>query len=111
MRVRVPGEAAAAPAVGSFSMYWLTAAVDMPNGTCHIEVVNSGDVLSEEQVAGILQPFRRAADNRRPGYGLGMTIVQSVAKAHGGSVDVRPRPEGGLEVVVELPAHRDPAFA
>jgi two-component system sensor histidine kinase VanS len=40
-----------------------------------------------------------------------MTIVQSVVKAHGGTVDVEPRAGGGLDVVVELPGHKAPVPA
>jgi signal transduction histidine kinase len=87
---------------------WLTVSVDTVDSTCFLPVSNSGDVLTAEQVESIMQPFRRAADNQRPGYGLGMTIVQAVAKAHGGSVAVEPRSDGGLEVIVELPASTQP---
>lgn len=86
---------------------WLTVGVDTAGDRCILDVENSGDVLTADDVEGVLQPFRRAADNQRPGYGLGMTIVQSVAKVHGGSVEVRPREAGGLRVVVELPAAND----
>jgi signal transduction histidine kinase len=36
--------------------------------------------------------------------GLGLSIVRSVATAHRGQVTARPRPGGGLEVSVLLPA-------
>jgi signal transduction histidine kinase len=40
------------------------------------------------------------------GAGLGLSIVRSVATAHGGEVFLQPLPEGGLAVRVQL---RSPA--
>ncbi|HEX8929505.1 MAG TPA: sensor histidine kinase, partial [Actinomycetota bacterium] len=39
-----------------------------------------------------------------PGAGLGLSIVRSVARAHGGDARTRALPGGGLEVTVRLPA-------
>jgi signal transduction histidine kinase len=83
---------------------WLRVCVSTVEGHSVVEVSNTGSRLTPVEVEGILQPFHRMADHR-PGYGLGMTIVQSVAKAHGGSVGVEPRPGGGLDVTVDLPGH------
>lgn len=86
---------------------WMTLVVGTHDNSCRIEVHNSGDRLTSAEVDAILQPFRRAADNQRPGYGLGMTIVQSVAKAHGGNVAISAREEGGLDVTVEFASAAD----
>ena len=83
---------------------WLQVSVGRRNGSSVLHLSNSGDLLTEDQVTDILKPFHRAADSTRPGYGLGMTIAQSVVHAHDGSLDVHPRPEGGLDIMVELPA-------
>jgi len=42
------------------------------------------------------------------GVGLGLSIVRSVARAHGGEVGAEPREGGGLTVQVRLPAARTP---
>jgi len=39
----------------------------------------------------------------QPRHGLGLAIVQAIAKAHGAKVTARPRPEGGLDVDVAFP--------
>ncbi len=83
---------------------WLDVQVGTCDGSCFVQVSSTGERLTRAQLEGICQPFRRATDHRRPGHGLGMTIVQSVAQAHGGTVKVAPRHEGGLDVVVELPS-------
>lgn len=82
---------------------WLTVTIQRSPAEVLIRVENTGDRLTVEQVEEILKPFHRATVSR-PGYGLGMTIIQSVAKAHSGSVAVQPRAEGGLIVEVRLPA-------
>ena len=71
--------------------------------TVRLTVTNGGAVIAPEDAATLMEPFRRL-DRGRQGFGLGLSIVASVAAAHGGRAAVRARPEGGLEVTVELPA-------
>jgi signal transduction histidine kinase len=40
---------------------------------------------------------------RPRGFGLGLSIVRAVARAHGGDVSAEPRDGGGLAVTVSLP--------
>ncbi len=72
-----------------------------------LRVANTGEPVAPDQVNALFEPFRRLGAERtggaRRGVGLGLSIVRSVAKAHGGSVTARPRAEGGLEVEVRLP--------
>lgn len=84
---------------------WLRVAVDAEEDATTLVVSNSGDLLSADDAEEILKPFRRLTGDgpQADGFGLGMTIVQAVADAHGGTVAIVPRPDGGLEVVVELP--------
>lgn len=82
---------------------WLRVSVDSYGGRSVLEVSNSGTCLSENDIAHITEPFHRLCDDR-PGFGLGMTIVQSVVAAHDGDVHIEARPDGGLHIVVELPA-------
>lgn len=71
-------------------------------------VENTGPVVSAEVAATLTQPFTRGAGHgATPGgaegvrhSGLGLAIVASVARAHGWVVDIEPRDEGGLRVVV-----------
>jgi signal transduction histidine kinase len=40
---------------------------------------------------------------RAGGAGLGLSIVQAIADAHGAAIAAHPRPDGGLEVEVTCP--------
>ncbi|MER5469219.1 ATP-binding protein [Streptomyces sp. NPDC002685] len=83
-----------------------------------LRIDNTGPVIPRDQVAGLFQPFRRLGAERihthprphprgkghhRDGLGLGLSIVTAVAAAHGGTVEVWPRPQGGLTVKVTFP--------
>lgn len=67
-------------------------------------MANSGPVIPPAEVPALFDPFHRRARVAAEGAGLGLSIVRSVAHAHGGEVVATARPEGGLVVVVSLPA-------
>ena len=77
-------------------------------GTVSLRVANSGPPVPPEAVARLFERFRRldAWDHQqgRRGFGLGLSIVDAMAHAHGGSATAEAQPGGGLLVVVELPA-------
>ncbi len=66
---------------------------------------NSGPVVPVYEVETLFEPFRRLQGERvgaAHGFGLGLSIVRAVARAHGGKVMAEPRPDGGLAVTVTL---------
>lgn len=72
-----------------------------------IVVANTGPVLGAGLVATLVEPFQRGADRARSGHdgvGLGLAIVASITAAHDGELSLAPRPGGGLQVGVRLPA-------
>jgi signal transduction histidine kinase len=73
--------------------------------TVALVVCNSGAVIAPDQVGSLTEPFRRLS-RQTSGYGLGLSIVDSVVKAHDGRLWVSAPPEGGLRVRVELAADR-----
>ena len=75
------------------------------DGWAHLEVSNSGPAIPRYEVPALFEPFRRYRTERlpSPGAGLGLSIVRSVARAHGGDVQASARDEGGLIVTVTLP--------
>ncbi len=76
------------------------------NGFAWLVVETGGQVLDQRQVAQLAQPFRRLGADRTGsdgGAGLGLSIVAAIASAHGGTLDLQARPEGGLRVGIGLP--------
>jgi two-component system sensor histidine kinase VanS len=72
-----------------------------------LRVENTGPPLPPGLVPTLTEPFRRGTErvhtDEHAGAGLGLAIVHSVVRAHGGSLDLVPRPGGGLRVTVLLP--------
>ena len=76
-------------------------------GGVGVVVESTGRELTDAEVAGLAEPFFRGEDSRRAdreGFGLGLSIVRAVAAAHGGSLELRPRPGGGLVATLNLAA-------
>ncbi|RJL30179.1 HAMP domain-containing protein [Bailinhaonella thermotolerans] len=74
-----------------------------------LEVTNTGAEISAEEVPRLFEPFHRRTPRRHvpgEGAGLGLSIVDSIARAHGASVTAEPNPGGGLAVRVEFPGRR-----
>ena len=84
------------------------------DGTAHLTVDNTGPPVPPYELPGLFEPFRRLPTTERlvdatmtsasRGAGLGLSIVRSVAHAHGGDVHATARQDGGLTVRVRLPA-------
>ncbi|WP_432882639.1 sensor histidine kinase [Kribbella sp. CA-245084] len=71
-----------------------------------VVVTNTGPEIPPYEVESLFKPFYRLGAERLvsgKGAGLGLSIVRSVAEAHGGTVTAVPRAGGGLEITVELP--------
>ncbi|MGZ3713409.1 MAG: sensor histidine kinase, partial [Bdellovibrionota bacterium] len=57
-----------------------------------LSVHNFGKAISESEQAVLFQPFRRLRSaESKPGWGLGLTVVEGVAQAHGGTVTVESK--------------------
>ncbi|MEO3873865.1 HAMP domain-containing sensor histidine kinase [Nonomuraea sp. B12E4] len=71
-----------------------------------VEVSNTGPSVPPYEVPQLFKPFHRHAADRvitARSAGLGLSIVRSVAVAHGGDIRARAREGGGLIVVASLP--------
>jgi two-component system sensor histidine kinase MprB len=64
-----------------------------------LTVLDRGPGIDEDDLQRIFDRFYRATAARSlPGSGLGLSIVQDVARLHGGRVFARNRPGGGAEI-------------
>lgn len=77
----------------------------LPTGIL-IEVQDRGEGISTENLAHIFEPYfsTRKVENAT---GLGLTVCESIAKAHGGSISVRSDPGKGTSVSLYLPVDAD----
>lgn len=78
------------------------------NGDRLLEVLDRGPGIPEEEAERLKRPFTRLQDARSDagGAGLGLAIVERIARLHGGSLELLPRPGGGLIARLRLPAGR-----
>ena len=78
------------------------------NGAVDIGVRNTGPAIPEREQARIFERFYRGAQARHiPGTGMGLAIVQQIARAHGGSLTVSSTAEAGTAFTLSLPRGRD----
>lgn len=79
-------------------------------GEIVITVADRGPGVPEEDLKRLFEPFYRvdpSRDHKQTGYGLGLAIAARIIERHGGRVEARNRPGGGLAVNFRLPAdHR-----
>jgi two-component system osmolarity sensor histidine kinase EnvZ len=76
-----------------------------------IEVRDRGPGIPRQEVERIKRPFARleAARSNTAGAGLGLAIVERIARSHNGRLDLLPRPGGGL--IARLVLARTPLTA
>jgi two-component system sensor histidine kinase VanS len=85
---------------------WVTTGVH-PDGVV-LTVENTGEVLTPESVSTLVEPFLRGTERvhtDHAGAGLGLAIVESITRAHEGTLLIVPRLDGGIRVTAQLPAH------
>ena len=69
-----------------------------------ISVKNSGPAIPEREQSRIFERFYRGTQARQvAGTGMGLAIVQQIARAHNGSLTVSSSPGAGTEFTIALP--------
>jgi len=84
----------------------VTLEVEVADGEARIAVLDRGPGLPDATLARIAAPFERGEASRNRGTGgagLGLSIVQALAKAHNGRLVLANREGGGLSATVVLP--------
>ena len=85
---------------------WVEVTTEVQHGQAVLVVSNTGPVVPAYEIDNLFEPFRRLRTERTgsdKGVGLGLSIVRSVARAHGGHISARPREGGGLVMRFALP--------
>jgi signal transduction histidine kinase len=84
---------------------WVSVSSRTRGDRVEVSVGNTGPAIPPYEVPTLFEPFRRLSDRlgSTKGAGLGLSIVRSVARAHGGDATATARTGGGLVVTVTLP--------
>jgi two-component system sensor histidine kinase SenX3 len=87
-------------------------AAGRPKGSeeVHVAVSDRGRGIDPEDLARVFEPFyrgRHAVDQQIQGYGLGLSLVQRIAEAHGGRVTASSEPGQGATFTLQLPVAAD----
>ena len=84
--------------------------VEITTGTrdrhAFVSIANTGPIIPPTEIQRLFQPFQRLDGTRtrhNSGHGLGLSIVQAIAKAHHAELSTRARPEGGLTIDISFP--------
>lgn len=71
-----------------------------------VRIVDEGPGIPEDMLEKVFEPFFRLEHSRNRdtgGMGLGLSIARDIAQAHGGSLSLHNRQNGGLEARLVLP--------
>ncbi|WP_280570475.1 ATP-binding protein [Chromohalobacter sp. 296-RDG] len=70
------------------------------SGIAQLSVRDSGPGIPDELLEKVTERFRRASDQRTTGSGLGLSIVVELAQRQQATLQLRNRPEHGLEATI-----------
>ena len=76
-----------------------------PSGV-EILITDQGPGIPDTELDKVFSPFYRVEKSRNPetgGVGLGLSVARSVIDKHGGVIELKNLPEGGLQVRIFLP--------
>ncbi|MBX3651287.1 MAG: HAMP domain-containing protein [Burkholderiales bacterium] len=80
--------------------------VDDGKDRLQISILDEGPGIPPEHLDRVFEPYYRVEGSRSRdtgGTGLGLAIAKNVVELHGGRIELKNRPEGGLEAVLVLP--------
>jgi signal transduction histidine kinase len=77
------------------------------NGDSVLIVSNTGPTVPPDEIARLLRPFQRLDGGHADGLGLGLSIVDAIARAHDAILTAQANDGGGLRIAVSFPAARN----
>ncbi|HKK06355.1 MAG TPA: ATP-binding protein [Gammaproteobacteria bacterium] len=81
-------------------------AVEDSEAALVLRIRDEGPGIPESELGRVFDPFYRVEGSRNRasgGTGLGLAIARSIVEAHGGSLELGNRGDGGLEATITLP--------
>jgi signal transduction histidine kinase len=92
--------------------YGKTAKVSLETTPQEYKVIirDTGPGIPEDRMKDVFEAFVRLEESRSTatgGSGLGLTLARATAREHGGEVELRNMPEGGLEAIFRLPRGKE----
>lgn len=82
---------------GTLQIGWRAA----PGGRIAIDVADTGPGLTDEQMEKLFVPFQTSKSS---GLGVGLALGRRIAERLGGTLDLKNRPQSGVEVTLTVPA-------
>lgn len=100
--------AAAMRSAAQFSRRIVVRAVPEDDHAVMVSVTDSGTGIDEHNVGSLFEPFYTT---KPEGMGMGLSISQTIVKAHGGKMGARNNAEGGATFFFTLPTadHEEPS--
>ena len=80
---------------------------DCYGGELRVDVEDQGPGIPETELPQIFERFYRLAGVEVPGSGLGLSIAQTIAEAHGGRIEAESQPGVGTRMSFVLPLLRE----
>ncbi len=79
---------------------------EVSGGRVRVRMSSAGAALSGNDVDLAFELFYRGegAVTTAPGFGLGLPVARALARHDHGDLTLEPAPDGGLQVILELPA-------
>ena len=76
------------------------------DGSCQITISDSGIGIPEEDISTIFNRFKKANKSEESGgYGLGLSIVKSIADYHGLKIELSSEVNSGTEFIISFPCN------
>jgi two-component system cell cycle sensor histidine kinase PleC len=79
------------------------------NGSCRLNIKDTGVGMAADQVEKAISPFGQLdtkLSRANSGTGLGLTLVNSLIKLHGGSLDIKSKENKGTTASLIFPSKR-----
>lgn len=79
------------------------------NGSYRLSIADNGIGIHSDEIPRLMQPFEqmaRSMTRNHEGYGLGLPMVNSLTRLHGGRLEIQSKPGVGSLVTIILPRER-----